>query len=373
MYDWTRMLRPAGGGIYVVSTGRAEQQSLQRELYGADSPATIERRWREMLGRVSEAAVLILGVPLDVGAGFRRGASFGPGAIRRTLLRNTESLYRDRRVVDVGDVLVVPQLLHDDMLSEVQLRASREALYGDGRAPLPASPLSMTERALRELRALAPEASLLVLGGDHSLGFAAYAATCAEREGPVGILHFDAHTDLLPSRLGVKYCFATWAYHANELLGRRGLFQVGIRTSQNPREHWERALGVRQIWADEARARSAADLAEEAVGFFEGAGASGIYISNDIDGTDPRYAAATGTPEPAGLEPELVEALIRAVGQRLPVWGSDLVEVAPPLGQATESEPVTTLRTAARYVEAQLDVSLRSSSLGSLNPKGSAE
>ena len=70
------------------------------------------------------------------------------------------------------------------------------------------------------------------------------------------IVHVDAHTDLLPERLGVRLCFATWAYHANELLGRGGrLVQVGVRASSRSKQHWESTLGVRQFWAEEVRAR----------------------------------------------------------------------------------------------------------------------
>ncbi len=68
-----RILRPAGGGIYTVSTGRAAQARLQERLYGAADEAEVERRWRGELARLREAQVLVLGVPSDVGAGFQRG------------------------------------------------------------------------------------------------------------------------------------------------------------------------------------------------------------------------------------------------------------------------------------------------------------
>ena len=35
------LLRPAGGGLYLVSTGRAEQQALQRRFYAADTEADV--------------------------------------------------------------------------------------------------------------------------------------------------------------------------------------------------------------------------------------------------------------------------------------------------------------------------------------------
>jgi agmatinase len=84
--ELSRLLRPAGGGLYLVSTGRAEQQALQRRFYAAESEADVTDAFLEQLERVATARVLLLGVPSDVGAGFRRGANLGPQAIRTALL-----------------------------------------------------------------------------------------------------------------------------------------------------------------------------------------------------------------------------------------------------------------------------------------------
>ncbi len=357
-----RVLRPACGGIYTVSTGSLEQRRLQRRIYGAASDEEVGDKWRAALDRLSSAKVVVLGVPSDVGAGFQRGANMGPQAMRRALLDSDSFLYRDPRVVDAGDVLVVPQLLHDEMLSADQLRATRAAIHGPESAdePLPVSPLSVTEAAIGLIRTLAPDAAPLVLGGDHSVGWPAFAAVAAGREQRIGILHFDAHTDLMSARLGVRYCFATWAYHANELIGRgRKLVQVGLRVSRRTRADWERELEVRQYWMAEMRERPAAEVAAEIVAGFTSAGVEGVYISNDIDGTDPLFGLATGTPEPGGLAPETVHTLIDTVGAAFPVWGSDLVEVAPPLAGHSPREPAVTLRTAAHYVEAQARACLK--------------
>ena len=81
-----RLLRPAGGGIHLVSTGRAEQEALQRALYGAADEAGVRARWLDDLGRLAGAKAFLLGIPSDVGAGFRRGANLGPGALRTRLL-----------------------------------------------------------------------------------------------------------------------------------------------------------------------------------------------------------------------------------------------------------------------------------------------
>ena len=63
----------------------------------------------------------------------------------------------------------------------------------------------------------------------------------------------------------------------------------------------------------------------------------GVYFSNDVDGTDARFAPATGTPEMGGLEPEWVLALLRRLAAEVGVVAADLVEVAPPLGTPDET------------------------------------
>src|SRR5882672_5184352 len=85
--ELARFLRPAGGGIHTVSTGRAEQAALQRSLYGARDTPEIDARWREALGRVAGARVAILGIPSDCGAGLVRGAAYGPQGVREAALR----------------------------------------------------------------------------------------------------------------------------------------------------------------------------------------------------------------------------------------------------------------------------------------------
>src|SRR5262245_49590299 len=178
MQELEAMLRPAAGGLYVVSTGRAAQLEVQRQLYGADDDAAIHAQFQAALGKIASAKAVILGVPSDVGAGYRRGANLGPQAIRSAMLAADPGL-RDwlerRAIVDIGDVVVVPQLLHDDMLAPAQIEASRAALYGSRPAALamqlPVSPLSIEERVLDVVMTINPRAVPIVLGGDHSVAW----------------------------------------------------------------------------------------------------------------------------------------------------------------------------------------------------------
>jgi agmatinase len=220
----------------------------------------------------------------------------------------------------------------------------------------------MAERVRRLLAELAPGLRVLALGGDHSVTWPVIwplLEEAAEVRDDLGIVHIDAHTDLLPERLGVTHCFATWAHHANHALGGgQRMIQIGIRASGRDRGHWERTEGVRQIWAEEARARPAGDLAAEIVEHLRDRGVRRVYFSNDIDGTDAHWAAACGTPEPGGLEPEAVCAIIAAVGDAFEIVGADLVELAPGLSLDAKAAQ-RSVQTAVRYVRTTLTAMAR--------------
>ncbi len=91
------LLRPAGGGVHLVSSGRDAQSAAQRRLHRAGSDEEVEARFRERLSRIGTARAVLLGVPSDVGAGFLRGANQGPLALRTRLLEEDPELAGARR------------------------------------------------------------------------------------------------------------------------------------------------------------------------------------------------------------------------------------------------------------------------------------
>lgn len=346
-------LRPPGQGIYTVSTGKAALAAATRAYLGPGWDP--EAPWRAHLAKAASPLheVALLALPSDTGAGIVRGAAWGPTAIREQL--------GAAPVLDLGDVFTIPHLLEDELTSVAQLDRSRAALYSkvepDRRAQLPVTPLSITTRVYALLEALNPKLRVMLLGGDHTVTWPAMAHLL--RHGPdhnrdMGIVHFDAHTDLLPERLGVPHCFATWAYHANELLGRGGrLIQIGIRASGRDQAHWESELGVRQIWARDALALEPEALAALVVEHLVATGIRRVYVSNDIDGTDAAWAGACGTPEPGGLTRAHVTSTIDALAGRFEIFGADMVELAPGLSLSAE-QARTSAETAALYTRHSL-------------------
>ncbi|EDM79261.1 Arginase/agmatinase/formiminoglutamase [Plesiocystis pacifica SIR-1] len=356
--ELSRYLRPPGQGIHAVSTGRAE---LARQTAAYLGPSwNPEEPWRAHLARALDSLgaestpVAMWAIPSDTGAGIVRGAARGPEAIRAGL--------GQAPVVDLGDVFSIPQLLDEAMLAESQRHRCQDALWPDlpeaRRRQLMVSPMGMAARARALLLEAVPGLRLMTLGGDHTVSGPVLAplleAESAESRLDLGIVHFDAHTDLLPSRLGIDLCFATWAYHANVALGGgERMIQLGIRASGRGRSHWEADLDVRQLWGDECEGVPGGELAARVVEHLRARGVTRVYLSNDIDGTDAHWAAACGTPEPGGLRPEQVEAVIRGVGASFDVIGADLVELAPGLSLDVEASR-RSVETAVRYTRESL-------------------
>ena len=175
-------LRPAGGGVHLVSTGLAEQRALQRQIYHLeekDGDGEIEKVWRQAMERTYRGEVegFVLGVPSDTGAGFRRGANLAPAALRaRRLAAWPQHALAKDRFADVGDVRVIPQLLSEEMISSVQRHHACAALYGDPAAPFPVTPLGICQSALRHLVSSESAAVPVLLGGDHSVSWPAFLA-----------------------------------------------------------------------------------------------------------------------------------------------------------------------------------------------------
>jgi agmatinase len=352
----SHLLRPCG--ILTFTTGSGEVGDYLLARFGSTETAAIERAFAAELERIAEARVILLGVPNDNGAGFDRGSKKGPLAIRQRLLaRGFYDLEEMQDLVDIGDVRDHPLLTDDRLLADWVIDAVRSSRWGaeGARLNLPVSAHSILERVLECIHLINPAAKVLLLGGDHSISqIPVEVLSRHHNAGTLGIVQLDAHTDLLEERDGLPISYATWAWHANQVIGAgHKLVQVGVRTSGTERSTWEKQLDIHQIWAEELRSQPTDTAVEEVIKRLEDSGVTALYLSHDIDAICPSFAAATGTPEPDGLHPDFVKSLITALGQRFELCGADLMEVAPTLSRAIPEEPLRTLELAADFVELQ--------------------
>ena len=344
-------LRPPGQGIATFSTGKQELLEFTEAYLKQTNPD-----WKAHISAFADDrdGRALIAVPCDTGEGILKGASRGPEGIR--------GVFKTAPVHDLGDVFTIPHFIEDSMLSDTQRRASQDVLYpqvdDDMRHRLPVSPLSILQRVYTLLRRLNPRFKPHLIGGDHGITWAAVSSLLKGHDmHDCGVLQFDAHTDLLEKRLGVSYCFSTWAWHINEQLGRKQrLLQIGIRASTQTKTFWQNNLSVRQIWADEAMEMPEQSLAEKVLAHFKKQGIKNLYISNDLDATDPRWASACGTPEPGGLKPSTINTVLQAIGcSDLNVIGADMMELAPNLSLSVEKSRTSCI-VAANYVTEQLKI-----------------
>lgn len=263
------------------------------------------------LPRVADPAALdiaVVGVPWDGGTTNRPGARHGPREVRNqsTMIRGVHpvtlrSPFDACRVGDFGDTPVNP----------VDLQAT----------------LRLVEEVFSGLHAAGTRP--LAVGGDHLISLPILRAIARDR--PVGMVHFDAHTDTWDSYFGgSKYTHGTPFRRAIEegLLDPRRTIQIGIRGSLYAPDDlaWGVEQGIRLITIDEFDDLGLAGVTRE---IHRVAGAGPTYVSFDVDGIDPAFTPGTGTPEIGGLSPREAQKMIRVLAG-LDLVGADVVEVSPP-------------------------------------------
>ena len=152
--------------------------------------------------------VAIVGAPFDDLVSDRPGARFAPRAIRSAScppgphLEAKVDALAELRVVDFGDAPVVP----------AAPEASRRAIEETVRQVVDAGALPV------------------VLGGDHSIAEPDIRA-CAGGHGPLGLVHFDTHTDTGTEVFGVEPSHGTpmWALVEAGHVDPRRYVQIGLR------------------------------------------------------------------------------------------------------------------------------------------------
>ncbi len=325
MKHLTDLLTLPGNGVFTVNAGKEKKEKLLKAYFGTKDSNIAQAKWQKKISRLSSEVPWVIGIPSDSGGGIQRGANWGPLVLRREILDIKD------RFLDLGDVRVIPHLLHDKYLNSETIKECRRALYGRD-LNLPVSPLSIAEMLLEDLYKTHPGARIFGLGGDHSTSYPLVKTWLKSRKNlsEAAILHFDAHTDLLDKRLGIDLCFGTWTYQILKYLkSRNHILQIGIRSSGKNKRYWKQHVGVEQLWSQEVNKQGAEKTYKKIRKHYINLGVKEIYISFDIDAIDEQFASATGTPEKGGLKPTDCAAIIRMLSQDFKISGGDLMEVAP--------------------------------------------
>jgi agmatinase len=290
-------------------------------MYGPDvTYLGVERCDPEDATGMRDADVVVIGAPYDAGTSYRPGARFGPQAIRITdylphdasrphLALRVDPL-KDLTVIDAGDV---------------------EMAGVEGRQPL-----DQLEGVVQ--RAAESAAIPVILGGDHTITWPDVTAVArALGWGRISVIHFDAHADtgdfqfgsLIGHGLPMRRLIESGACRGDRFL------QLGLRGYWPEPEtlDWMAGQRMRSFEMHEIGRRGLAPCLDEAFTIATD-DCDGVFVSVDIDVTDPGSAPGTGTPEPGGFSPRQLLDTIRRIAIELPVVGMDVVEVSPPFDTA---------------------------------------
>jgi len=252
--------------------------------------------------------VAVVGAPTDDLVSDRPGTRFAPRSIRAAScppgphLEVGVDAFEALRIVDFGDAPVLPA---DPLRTHQAIEAIVSHVLGAGALPV-------------------------VLGGDHAITEPSVRA-CAAVHGPVGMIHFDTHTDTGAEVFGVEISHGTFIRRLVDegAIDPTRYAQIGLR-GYWPGEAefaWQAERGITSLFAHDVRDLGIREVVRRAV---EAVGPGPVYLTVDVDVLDPAFlGGGTGTPEPGGMSSTELLLAVRTVAAEVDLVGTDVVEVIP--------------------------------------------
>jgi agmatinase len=252
--------------------------------------------------------VAIVGAPTDDLVSDRPGTRYGPRAIRAASCPPGPHLevgidaFEALRIVDFGDAAVLPA---DPLRTHQAIESIVGQVLGAGAIPF-------------------------VLGGDHAITEPSLRA-CAAVHGPVGMIHFDTHTDTGAEVFGVEISHGTFIRRLVDegAIESARYAQIGLRGYWPGEEEfaWQAERGITSLFAHDVRDLGIREVVRRAI---EAVGPGPVYLTVDVDVLDPAFlGGGTGTPEPGGMSSTELLLAVRTVAAECDLIGADVVEVIP--------------------------------------------
>lgn len=244
------------------------------------------------------AKYVICGVPFDGTSCFRLGSRFAPAEMRNNSYNfETYSHLFDIDLLDVpvhdaGDLEVAKSI--DDILDMIFVHADN--YVGDGKIPV-------------------------MLGGEHSLTLP-FIRACGKKYPDLACVVLDAHLDLRMEYEGERNSHACISRHIIEDVTEK-YASIGIRSGTLEEFEYVKTSGIKMFTSEDVILTGIESVVNELRDYIRGP----VYLSIDMDAIDPAYAPALGTPEPYGITPRDVRAVIACLAPY--IVGFDLVEIAP--------------------------------------------
>tara|TARA_B100000900_G_C20507632_1_gene686583 strand:- start:69 stop:920 length:852 start_codon:yes stop_codon:yes gene_type:complete len=239
---------------------------------------------------------VLLGVPFDGTACFRKGAARGPDSIREAsdcLESYSPFLHRDlslRPFSDLGNLI-----LAGENAEKVNTLVKEASLHLLSKKLIP-----------------------FLIGGEHSFTPGAVAAVLEHHPG-LAVVQFDAHADLRNEWTNTQWSHACCMRRIRDMIPPSRILQCGIRSGSSTEFDDLRESGC-LVPPDIDSLTSALEKVEGLP----------LYLTLDLDFLDPADLPGTGTPEPGGVNWQELEELLAALPWHR-VVACDVVELAPEL------------------------------------------
>lgn len=277
---------------------------------------------------LTDTDIGLVGVPYSGGNSIERMQYLAPRAVRN---RSTSyhrchrefgiNPFEMARVRDLGDA-PMPRVLNPDLAAE-DFQAYFRKVFQAGITPIS-------------------------IGGDHSITWPILrAARETHFSEPIGMIHFDSHTDCAPAGFGTRNHAAGFQLGTEDgIIDPKRTVQIGIRGHM--------AMLEMDDWARSnfAGCFTTADVAKQGVESIlrqvrEIIGDGPTYLSFDLDAIDPAYAPGVADPEINGLTIRETIALLQGF-RGLNLIGADIVCYVPPLDNPAE---ITALAVSSMMLE----------------------
>jgi agmatinase len=239
---------------------------------------------------------ILLGIPFDATTSFRPGTRLAPYRIREVSEGLEEySIYQDKSLEDLN-------------------------FYDAGDIILPFGNVPECLKRIEKIAAgfLQQGQKVFAIGGEHLVTLPLIKAYYKYYPDLV-VIQLDAHADLREEYLGEPFSHAAVMRQIAELIGKKKVYQLGIRSCT--RDELSYARENTFLYAD-----ILLDAIEPVI---ESIGSRPVYFTLDIDVLDPAYAPGTGTPEAGGFSARELFKFMQEI-KSLNIVGFDMVEIAPP-------------------------------------------
>ncbi len=310
-------MKPSDETIKHIWTGRVD-----------DAEGISGRRWHQIVTPSAQSGtgdIVLVGFQCDEGVrrnGGRTGSAEGPAAIRAALANLP--VWPQLSLKDFGDIACQGEALEQ---AQENYATAVSGILKSGAFPI-------------------------ALGGGHEIAFASFSALAkyldedTSAPAKIGIINLDAHLDIrADARPSSGTPFLQMKQHCDKKGWNFNYMCLGASLFANTASLFERAseIGATIVYDDEMATENSPFFLQKLQDF--AAQVDHLYLTIDMDGLPAAVAPGVSAPAAFGIQPAVIEMVIKALAKTGKLRLADIAELNPKYDIDSR-----TARTAARFI-----------------------